>query len=80
MDNQIDPNTKKKRTKQLLDVSLELENNYYNSFITKDEKVLIEKVDDDYSYGHTTNYLYLKIPKKLKENEIYDVKISKDMF
>lgn len=80
MDNQIDPNTKKKRTKQLLDISLELENNYYNSFITKDEKVLIEKVDDDYSYGHTTNYLYLKIPKKLKENEIYDVKISKDMF
>ena len=80
MDNQIDPNTKKKRTKQLLDVSLEIENNYYNSFITKDEKVLIEKVDDDYSYGHTTNYLYLKIPKKLKENEIYDVKISKDMF
>ena len=80
MDNQIDPNTKKKRTKQLLDISLELENNYYNSFITKNEKVLIEKVLDGYSYGHTTNYLYLKIPKELKENEIYDVNISKEMF
>ena len=80
MDNQIDPNTKKKRTKQLLDVSLELESNYYNSFIGKDEKVLIEKVEDGYSYGHTTNYLYLKIPHELKENEIYDVNISKDMF
>lgn len=80
MDNQIDPNTKKERTKQLLDISLELENNYYNSFITKDEKVLIEKVLDGYSYGHTTNYLYLKIPKELKENEIYDVNISKEMF
>ncbi len=80
MDNQIDPNTKKKRTKQLLDVSLELESNYYNSFIGKDEKVLIEKVEDGYSYGHTTNYLYLKIPKELKENEVYDVNISKDMF
>lgn len=80
MDNQIDPNTKKKRTKQLLDVSLELENNYYNSFIGKNEKILIEKVEDTYSYGHTTNYLYLKIPQELKENEIYDVNISKDMF
>ena len=80
MDNQIDPNTKKERTKQLLDISLELENNYYNSFITKNEKVLIEKVLDGYSYGHTTNYLYLKIPKELKENEIYDVNISKEMF
>ena len=80
MDNQIDPNTKKKRTKQLLDISLELENNYYNSFIGKNEKVLIEKVLDGYSYGHTTNYLYLKIPKELKENEIYDVNISKEMF
>lgn len=80
MDNQIDPNTKKKRTKQLLDVSLELESNYYNSFIGKDEKVLIEKVEDGYSYGHTTNYLYLKIDHELKENEIYDVNISKDMF
>lgn len=80
MDNQIDPNTKKKRTKQLLDISLELESNYYNSFIGKNEKVLIEKVLDGYSYGHTTNYLYLKIPKELKENEIYDVNISKEMF
>ena len=80
MDNQIDPNTKKKRTKELLDVSLELESNYYNSFIGKDEKVLIEKVEDGYSYGHTTNYLYLKIDHELKENEIYDVNISKDMF
>lgn len=80
MDNQIDSNTKKKRTKELLDVSLELENEYYNSFIGKNEKVLIEKVEDVYSYGHTTNYLYLKIPQKLKENEIYDVNISKDMF
>lgn len=80
MDNQIDPNTKKERTKQLLDISLELESNYYNSFIGKNEKVLIEKVLDGYSYGHTTNYLYLKIPKELKENEIYDVNISKEMF
>lgn len=79
MDNQIDPNTKKKRTKQLLDISLELENNYYNSFIGKNEKVLVEKVLDGYSYGHTTNYLYLKIPKELKENEIYDVNISKEI-
>lgn len=80
MDNQVDSNTKKIRTKELLNLSLELENKYYNDNIGKNEKVLIEKNDGDYSYGHTSNYLYLKLPNDLCENEIYDVKINKEMF
>ncbi len=80
MKDQIDGKVKKERVKTLLDLSKTLEENYNNSFIGKKESCLIEKVDDKYSYGHCSNYIYLKIPKKYKENEIVDVIIEKDMF
>ncbi len=79
MKDQIDGKVKKERVKTLLDLSKTLEENYNNSFIGKKESCLIEKVDDKYSYGHCSNYIYLKIPKKYKENEIVDVIIEKDM-
>ncbi len=79
MKDQIDGKVKKERVKTLLDLSKTLEENYKNSFIGKKESCLIEKVDDKYSYGHCSNYIYLKIPKKYKENEIVDVIIEKDM-
>lgn len=79
MKDQIDGKVKKERVKTLLDLSKTLEENYDNSFIGKKESCLIEKVDDKYSYGHCSNYIYLKIPKKYKENEIVDVIIEKDM-
>lgn len=79
MKEQIDGKVKKERVKTLLDLSKTLEENYNNSFIGKKESCLIEKVDDKYSYGHCSNYIYLKIPKIYKENEIVDVIIEKDM-
>ena len=79
MKDQIDGKVKKERVKTLLDLSKTLEENYNNSFIGKKGSCLIEKVDDKYSYGHCSNYIYLKIPKKYKENEIVDVIIEKDM-
>lgn len=79
MKDQIDGKVKKERVKTLLDLSKTLEENYNNSFIGKKESCLIEKVDDKYSYGHCSNYIYLKIQKKYKENEIVDVIIEKDM-
>lgn len=80
MDNHIDGVTKKRRTKRLLDLSSDLEKAYYNSFIGKKEKILIETKKDDFYYGHTSNYLYLKIKGSFKENEIYEVTINSDMF
>ena len=79
MKEQIDGKVKKERVKTLLDLSKTLEENYNNSFIGKKESCLIEKVDNKYSYGHCSNYIYLKIPKIYKENEIVDVIIEKDM-
>lgn len=79
MKDQIDGKVKKERVKTLLDLSKTLEENYNNSFIGKKESCLIEKVDYKYSYGHCSNYIYLKIPKKYKENEIVDIIIEKNM-
>lgn len=79
MKDQIDGKIKKERAKKLLNLSNILEDKYKTSFIGKEEEVLIEKVDEEYSYGHTSNYIYLKIKDKLKENEIYKVTIEKDM-
>ena len=80
MSGHIDGITKKERTKRLLNLSEELENKYYNENIGKKEKILIETKKGDYYYGHTTNYLYLKLKGDYKENEIYDIVVSKDMF
>ena len=80
MEGHIDGITKKKRTKQLLDLSDELEKKYYESFIGKNEKILIETKKEDFYYGHTSNYLYLKVKGNYKENEIYEITVTKDMF
>ncbi len=71
---------KKERSKTLLELSEDLEANYYLSNVGKKEKILIETKKGDYFYGHTTNYLYLKVKGNYKENEIYEITISKDMF
>ena len=79
MSNQIDKLKKKERVKELINLSNSLENNYKNKFINKELDVLIEKNDNGYSYGHTSNYIYLKIKDNLDVNEIYKIVITNDM-
>ena len=73
--NHVDPETKKKHARELLEVSKELELNYFNKHIGKELEVLIENYKDGYSYGHTSNFLYVKIPKKLEHNTFYTTEI-----
>lgn len=80
MSGHVDGNLKKERTKRLLSLSEELEKNYYRSWIGKKENILIEKIEGDYAYGHTSNYLYLRVKGDYEENKIYEVVISEDMF
>ena len=77
---QVDGKIKKERVQELLELSEDLERSYYESFIGKTEKVLIEKVEEGIASGHTSNYLYLKLVGDYKENEIYEIKISKKNF
>ena len=76
MDGKLDNSTKKDRSRRLIEVSKELEINYMNKFINQDVEVLIEEVIDGYSYGHTGNYLYVKIKGEYPHNEIINVKID----
>ena len=75
MDGKIDGNTKKQRARKLIEVSKELEINYMNKFLNNEEEVLIEEYKDGYSYGHTSNYLHVKIKGELPHNEIITTKI-----
>lgn len=79
MDGHIDENVKKKRNQMLIRLSNILEEEYKSKFVGKTKEVLIEASDENYSYGHTSNYLYLKCPKN-KENELLDVLITDESF
>ena len=75
--NHLDQSIKKDRARRLLEVSKELEKTYFNKYIGKEVEVLIEEVKDGYSYGHTGNYLYVKINKELEHNTFVQVKVTK---
>lgn len=76
MDEQIPENIKKERVKRLIEVSNNLEQQYLDSFISKNVSVLIEENKNGYSIGHTGNYLKVKILGDIKANEIVSVKIK----
>ena len=72
---QVDGNIKKKRVKELLELSKSLEISYMKKYLNKEVEVLIEENIDDISYGHTNNFLYVKINKKYNKEELVTVKI-----
>lgn len=71
----LDNETKKRRARELIKVSNELEKMYYEKFIGKIVKVLIEENINGEAIGHTSNYLKVYINKELKCNENYDIMI-----
>ena len=75
LDGKLDGSVKKDRARKLIEVSHELETNYMQKFINREVDVLIEEYKDGYSYGHTGNFLYVKIKGELPHNEIIKVKI-----
>ena len=76
MDGKLDGSIKKDRSRRLIEVSHELEINYMKRFINKEVEVLIEESIDGYSYGHTGNYLYVKIKGNYPHNEFVNVIIK----
>ena len=80
MKNQIDPRIKKARVGVLLDLSKKLWEEYVSRFIDKELPVLIERKENDYLIGRTSNYIELKISsKEEKVGDIINVKITKNM-
>ena len=75
MDNKLDNATKKERSRRLIEVSEELEKNYMSKFIDREVEVLVEEYKDGYSYGHTGNFLYVKIKGEYPHNSYKKVRI-----
>ena len=76
MPNKVDGNIKKRRVKELLTLSKELEENFYKKFYNKTLEVLIEEEKDGFFYGHTANFIRVKISGNYTPNEIYTVELN----
>lgn len=75
--NHLDGRTKKIRAKKLIELSKELEIDYMNQFLKKDIDVLIETSNNNISYGHTSNYLHVKILGEYNSEDIIKVHLTK---
>ena len=74
--NKIPSNIKKDYVKRLIELSKELEIEYASKFIGKELEILVEQTKDGFSYGHTSNYLNVKVKGNLPHNELVKVKIT----
>ena len=72
---QIPDYVKKNQTDKLLELYKEFEIKYMKKFLSKNLDVLVEVSKDGYSYGHTTNYLAVKIMGTFKSSTIKKVKL-----
>ena len=72
---QIPDYLKKEQTDKLLELSREFEIKYMKKFIGKTLEVLFEVTKDGYSYGHTTNYLAIKVIGTYKSSVMKKVKL-----
>lgn len=76
MKNQINGLTKKRRVRELLSLSKELEISYMNKFINKTLIMIGEEIKDNYMIGHTSNYLLVK-SKNINLNSLQKITIKK---
>ncbi len=72
MPEQVSDNEKKLRARTLINISKELEENYYKKFKGKTLDVLIESITNNKSMGHTSNYLTVTLDEVLEIGKIYE--------
>ena len=77
MPDQLSNTIKKERTRVLIEVDKDLQLAFNKKFIDREVNVLVEEIFDDYSVGHTENFLKVIINKKLEKNNNYTVLIKK---
>lgn len=77
MKNQVSPEIKEKRSKRLIQLSINGKKAFQEKFIGQNRKVLWEEVDGEYIKGHTSNYILVYAKNNLsKENKIENVNIE----
>ena len=78
MKEQISPEIKEKRSNKLIKLSNKNEIEFLNQYINQNLEVLFEtKTEGEYTEGHTTNYITVKVKAENIENSIENVKIIK---
>lgn len=75
-DKQVDQHEKKERVKKIIEHQKDLSNNYYRKFIGKTLEVLVEENDDNYSYGYSKNYMFIKFKGIKKIGYIVKVTVT----
>ena len=76
MPNQVLNDEKKRRVKEVIALQKSLSQNYLESLIDKKSHVIIERVKDGFSLGHSFEYVNVYIKGELKTNEVYDIKFT----
>lgn len=78
MSEQIAPDIKNKRSREMLEISRELNYKFLNNYIGKEAQVLFETRDKDgYFEGHTSNYIKVLVKSNNDlSNKIVNVKIK----
>ena len=77
MSNQIPPEVQEDRSKKIIELSKDIQEEYNKSYIGKIVKVLMEEKTEGYYRGHTDNYLYVSIKSDDDlENKMVDVTIK----
>lgn len=71
----VDEKIKKERVKKIIELSLNLENRYYQRFIGETFDVIIETCDGSVSKGHTSNYILVHVNEILKGGKIIPIKL-----
>jgi len=76
INNHISPNVKKQRVLDVIDLQKDITLDYYKSMIGLTSKVLIEKSDNEYSYGYTKEYIYCDIKGNYQIGNVIEVVID----
>lgn len=72
--NQVDGNIKEERSRKLIELSNNMQNEKNSQYIGKTVKVLFEEYENEYYKGHTTNYMVVKVPEKEQDGFIDNIK------
>ena len=61
MQEQVEENIKEERSKKIIELSKNTEQEYLKKYIGKNVEVLFEEEKDGYWQGHTKNYIMVKV-------------------
>ena len=79
MENQISPEIKAKRSKELIELSNKNQKEINNQYLGKELKVLFEECENGIVKGHTSNYIMVEAKGKEENcNNIVNVEIEKE--